>query len=125
MQLIERLIYPWEGNVVIFQAKLGISVVISVCTAAGAGVGLAAVPATAALAAARPVASVHHVAPFGAGAARAVRHARRHAAASSVSVTTGTTLWVSNTVPVGNDTSCASPGYSTISAALTAAAAAD
>jgi hypothetical protein len=93
--------------------------------AAGVGAGLAAVPATAAVTAAKSSVRIHHVAPFGAGAARAVRHVRRHAAAPAVSVNTGTILWVSNAVPVGNDTGCSSPGYATISAALTSAAPGD
>ena len=89
--------------------------------AAGAGAGLAAVPASAAVAAARPAMSVHHVSPFGVGARRAARHAQRHAAAAAPN--TGTTRWVSNTAPLGAapGTSCADPGYATISDALTAA----
>ena len=106
------------------RAKLGISVIISGCMAAGAGAGLAAVPAAAAAAApAKAAVTRTHVSPFGAGARRAVRHARRHAPAPAVGVNIVTTRWVSNAVPVGTPpgTSCASPGYSTISGALAAA----
>lgn len=65
--------------------------------------------------------SRQHVSPFGVGATRAARHVTRHAAAPRVGVTTVTTRWVSNAVPVGHNTGCASPGYATISAALAAA----
>lgn len=94
---------------------------VSGCLAAGAGAGLAAV-APAALAAARPAASVHHLAPFGLGAHRTVRLVR-HAAAPAVIPTTVTTRWVSNTAPLGTapGTSCADPGYATITAAINAA----
>lgn len=109
-----------------FQAKLGISVIISGCMAAGAGAGLAAVPAAAAVAAVKPAMSRHHVSPFGAGARRTARNGR-HAAARAVTPRTGTTLWVSNTTALGTPpgTSCADPGYATISDALTAANAGD
>ena len=105
------------------RAKLGISVVISGCMAAGAGVGLAAVPASAAVAG--PAMSVHHVSPFGAGARRAAHHVRSRTAAPAVD--SGTVRWVSNTAPLGTapGTSCADPGYSSISTALTAASAGD
>jgi hypothetical protein len=103
-------------------AKLGISVIISGCMAAGAGAGLAAVPAAAAAAAQKPAMSVHHVSPFGVGAHRAVRHIRRHAPAPAVGVNTVTTRWVSNTTSLGTapGTSCADPGYATITDALNA-----
>jgi hypothetical protein len=93
--------------------------------AAGAGAGLAAVPASAAVAAAKPAMSVHHVSPFGIGARRAARHAQRRAAAPTPS--TATTRWVSNTAPLGNapGTSCADPGYATITDALNAASSGD
>lgn len=105
------------------RAKLGISVIISGCVAGGAGAGLAAMPAAAATAAAIPVMSVHHVSPSGVGDSRATRPVQRHAAAPATGVTTGTTRWVSNTAPLGTapGTSCADPGYATISDALTAA----
>ena len=105
------------------RAKLSISIVISGCMAAGAGAGLAVVPAAVAMASARTAMSVHHVSPFGAGAHRAVRHVRPRAAARAVNVTTVTARWVSNTVPVGSapGTGCASPGYATITAAIIAA----
>src|SRR5690242_14183339 len=90
-------IYPWEGKAVRLRAKLGISVILSGCMAAGAGAGLAAVPAAAAV---KPATSRPHVSPFGAGAHRAAARARRHAAAPAVNVNTVTTRWVSNTVPV-------------------------
>jgi hypothetical protein len=64
--------------------------------------------------------SKHHVSPFGVGATRAVRHITRHAAAPRVGTST-VTEWVSNTVPVGHNTGCASPGFATISSALAAA----
>jgi hypothetical protein len=104
-----------------FRAELCISVVISGCMAAGAGAGLAAVPATAAVAAARPAMSVHHVSPFGVGARRAARHVQRPAAAPAPNA--ATTRWVSNMTALGTapGTSCADPGYATISAALAAA----
>src|SRR5262249_22284164 len=71
--------------------------------------------------------SVHHLSPFGAGARRAARHAQRQAAAPAVGVNIVTTRWVSNTVPVRSapGTSCANPGYATISGALAAANAGD
>ena len=107
------------------RAKVGISVIIAGCMAAGAGAGLAAVPASAAAAAARPAMSVHHVSPFGVGARRAVRHVQRHAAATVPN--SGTTRWVSNTATLGTPpgTSCADPGYATISDALAAASSGD
>jgi hypothetical protein len=94
--------------------------------AAGAGAGLAAVPATAALAAARPAVGVHHVAPFGAGAHRAAGHVR-HTAARSVTSNIPTTRWVSNTTPLGPTpgSSCANPGYATITDAINASASGD
>jgi hypothetical protein len=107
------------------RAKLGISVIISGCMAAGAGAGVAAVPASAAVAAARPAMSVHHVSPSGLGARRVARHVQRQAAAPAPN--TGTTRWVSNTAPLGTapGTSCADPGYATITDALTAASPGD
>ncbi|HSZ28866.1 MAG TPA: hypothetical protein VK784_03800 [Pseudonocardiaceae bacterium] len=91
---------------------------------AGAGVGLAAVPAAAAMAAAKPAVSRQHVSPFGLRAHRAVHHVQRRADAPAV---TGTTRWVSNTTALGTapGTSCADPGYATISAAITASALGD
>ena len=80
-------------------AKLGISVILSGCMAARAGAGLAAVPASAAVAAAKPAMSRHHVSPFGVGARRAAHHARRDAAAPAVNASTATIRWVSNTTP--------------------------
>jgi hypothetical protein len=107
------------------RAKLGISVIISGCMAAGAGAGLAAVPASAAVAAVKPAVTRHHVAPFGRGARREVRHVRRLAAAPTV--TTGTTRWVSNTTTLGTapGTSCANPGYATITDAINASSPGD
>ena len=104
-----------------FRAKLGISVIISGCMAAGAGAGLAAVPASAAAAAMKPAMRVHHVSPFGVGAHRTARHVRPHTVAPTPN--TGTVRWVSNTTALGTapGTSCADPGYATISDALTAA----
>jgi hypothetical protein len=105
------------------RAKLGISVIISGCLAAGAGAGLAAVPAAAAMASAKPAASVHRVSPAGAGASRAVRGVRpRTAPRGGVNATTVTTRWVSNTAPQGTapGTSCANPGYATITDAINA-----
>ena len=69
--------------------------------------------------------SVHHVSPFGIGARRAARHVQRHTAASVPN--SGTTRWVSNTATLGTapGTSCADPGYATISDALAAASAGD
>jgi hypothetical protein len=103
-----------------FRAKLGITVLTSGCLAAGAGAGLAAVPASAAVAAVKPAVTRHHVAPFGLGTRRAVRHVRRHAAAPAPN--TGTTRWVSNTTTLGTapGTSCANPGYATITDAINA-----
>jgi hypothetical protein len=60
------------------------------------------------------------VSPFGRGAARSARHAARRPAAAPATVTAATE-WVSNSVPVGHNTGCQSPGYTTISAALAAA----
>lgn len=107
------------------RAKLGITVIVSGCMAAGAGVGLAAVPASAAVAV-KPAMSRHHVSPFGAGSRRAARHGQ-HTAAPAVNVNTATTRWVSNTTALGTapGTSCADPGYATISAALSAASPGD
>ncbi len=69
--------------------------------------------------------SVHHVSPFGAGARRAARDVPRHAAVPVPN--SGTTLWVSNTATLGTPpgTSCADPGYATISDALSAASPGD
>ena len=69
--------------------------------------------------------SVHNVSPFGVGARRAARHVPRRAAASVPN--SGTTRWVSNTTPPGTapGTSCADPGYATISDALSAASPGD
>lgn len=108
-----------------FRARLGMTVLISGCMAAGAGAGLAAVPASAAVAAVKPAVTRHHVAPFGLGARREVRHVRRLAAAPTV--TTGTTRWVSNTTALGTapGTSCANPGYATITDAINASSAGD
>jgi hypothetical protein len=109
------------------RANLGISVILSGFLAAGAGAGLAAVPAAAAMASARPAASVHHVSPAGAGASRAVRQVRPHAAPRGGNATTVTTRWVSNTAPLGTapGTSCANPGYATIIDAINAASSGD
>jgi hypothetical protein len=67
---------------------------------------------------ARPHVPGVHVSPFGRGAVRSARHAAPRPSAVRAAVTATKTLWVSNSVPVGHDTSCTSPGFSTISAAL-------
>jgi hypothetical protein len=112
------------------RVRTGISTAIAVSwLAAGGAIGLVSAQAASAATTA-PGAAVHHrslsvahVSPFGVGATRAARPApRRHAAprhAAAPAVAT-TTEWVSNQVPVGGDTSCASPGYSTISSAISA-----
>jgi hypothetical protein len=83
----------------------------------GAGGTLLLAPAAnAATATARP-AGVHHVSPFGAGAPRSARDMPTRAA-RTVIPGVATTRYVSNSVPVGTGTSCASPGYATISDAL-------
>lgn len=106
------------GGSLKLRAKLGISVIVSGCMAAGAGAGLVAAPASAA---ARPAAGVHHVSPFGADAHRVAHSVRRLAAAPVAN--TGTTRWVSNTTALGTapGTSCADPGYAAISDALAVA----
>jgi len=93
----------------------------------GAGGTLMSAPAAnAAAMATRPSFGVHHVSPF-AGASRSARHLPRRHAAAAARPAVVTTRWVSNTVPVGTapGTSCASPGYATISAALLAASPGD
>jgi hypothetical protein len=93
----------------------------------GAG-GILLPSAAANAASARPPAGLHHVSPFGTGAARAARPQSRGAApppAAAVTPSTVTTRWVSNTVALGTNASCASPGYATISDALAAAAPGD
>ncbi len=104
-----------------------ISVAITVAWLAAAGaVGLVSAPAASAATTA-PSAAMHReplsrvrVSPFGGKARRAPRlHAApRHPAAPAINKTTE---WVSDQVPVGSNTSCASPGYATISSALAAA----
>ncbi len=69
---------------------------------------------------ARPHVHAPHVSPFGRGASRSARHVSGRPAARP-DVTSTKTLWVSNSVPVGHDTGCTSPGYETITAALNAA----
>ena len=88
--------------------------------AAATTVGTGAVAALGLPAAAAPAVGLH-VSPFGAGARRSPAHPlAARSAPPSVSTTT-VTEWVSNSMPVGANTSCASPGYQTISAALAAA----
>ena len=102
------------------RAKVGISVIISGCMAAGAdrpgsraclgrGGGRETGGERASCLA------------VGMGARRAARHVQRHTAASPPQL--GTTRWVSNTATLGTapGTSCADPGYATISDALAAA----
>lgn len=100
--------------------------------AGGAGLSLAPAalastgqPATASPASqhhAPGAAALHRVSPFGVTAHRTARPtARRQATARTSSPATTTVLWVSDSAPLGNNTSCASPGYSTISGALAAA----
>lgn len=112
--------------------KIGIYVGAAGLLAGGAGIGLvpAALASTGQSAAPssasqhhapRAAAALHRVSPFGVAAHRSARHAsRRNAPARTGSPDTGTVLWVSNSAPVGGDTSCASPGYDTISGALAA-----
>jgi len=84
------------------------------------GVFLSAPAANAAATAVRPSA-VHHVSPFGVGVSRSARHISARPGVAAAVTPSVATLWVSNTVAPGNDVSCASPGYSSISAALAAA----
>jgi hypothetical protein len=99
--------------------------------ACAAGAGLAAGPAAGAAATAKaPHASRMHVSPFGVGAHRAAHPRALHPAGRStapLASLTATTRWVSNLAPLGiaPGTSCANPGYSTISDALSAAAPGD
>lgn len=113
---------PW-GKIGIYAGAVGL-------LAGGAGLSLAPAalastgqPAAASTASHHTVraAALHHVSPFGAAAHRSARPAaRQHAAARSASPATGSVLWVSSSAAVGHNTSCASPGYATISAALAA-----
>lgn len=97
----------------ISRLKLGVAAAASLWLAAGSG-ALAASAATM-HAGSRTVAPAHHVSPFGLGFARAPRHiAKRRATAAPAS---SVTEWVSKSAQ-GNDSSCASPGFNTISAAL-------
>src|SRR5579859_4741615 len=83
--------------------------------------GLGAAPASAA-AAPHAVAALtghHRISPFGLGAPRA-RHVPEPRTRPQAVPRVVPTEWVSNTVAVGNNTSCAAPGYPTISAALSA-----
>jgi hypothetical protein len=109
------------------RAKLGISVAVAggLAVALGAAMPVPATAAPAASSAMTSPVSTHHVSPFGLGAHRAAHHVRRHAVAPALA--TGTTRWVSNTVPAGTapGTSCTRPGYATISGALSAAAPGD
>ena len=100
--------------------------IIGACLAAGSAVGLVSAPAASAATTA-PHAAMHRgplsrvrVSPFGGKTGRAPRRhaAPRHPAAPGIHTTTE---WVSDQVPVGSNTSCASPGYATISSALAAA----
>jgi hypothetical protein len=68
----------------------------------------------------RPHVHAVHVSPFGRGVTRSARHAARRAAAPAIGAG-AMTEWVSNSVPVGHNTSCTNPGWSTISAALAVA----
>jgi hypothetical protein len=97
----------------------GLATIAATVLMAAFGTGASA--STAAPSHARPHVHAPHVSPFGRGASRSARHDARRAAARPA-VTTTKTLWVSNSVPVGHDTGCTSPGYETISSALTAAA---
>lgn len=102
--------------------QMGLAAIVTASGLAwAAGAGMTAAPAVAAAATSAPSASRHHVSPFGLGAGRALRHATgRHAAAPRASTST-VAEWVSNAMPVGNNTGCASPGFTTISSALAAA----
>lgn len=97
----------------------GVATIAATVLMAAFGTGASA--STAAHSHARPHVHAPHVSPFGRGASRSARHVARRPAARPA-VTSTKTLWVSNSVPVGHDTGCTSPGYETISAALTAAA---
>jgi hypothetical protein len=98
---------------------------LALCTAAvgwlATGAGLGAAPVSAAMAP-RAVTALpghhHRMSPSGLGARRAARPVPE--ARTRVVPQVTPTEWVSNTVAVGNDTSCASPGFATISAALSA-----
>jgi hypothetical protein len=87
------------------------------------GAGLGAGPASAA-SAPRAVTALpghhHRASPFGLGARRAARKLPVPATRARTVPQVTPTEWVSNTVAAGNDTSCASPGFATISAALAA-----
>jgi hypothetical protein len=107
--------------------RIGITTAIAVsCLAAGSALTLASAPA----ASAAPVAVHHgslsraHVSPFGVRAARSARPVSRRRAPARHG-TTVTTEWVSNQVPPGSNTGCASPGYSTITDAINAASTGD
>jgi hypothetical protein len=75
-------------------------------------------------AAAETAATTTHVSPFGASTAEH-GHATRRAVATHRPtwgpLTPGITEWVSQSATIGSNTSCTSPGYNTISAALLAA----
>src|SRR5579859_4257654 len=123
------------------RARTGISTAIAISwLAAGSVLGVASAPMASAATTAVHHGSVSrlHVSPSGLGATRAARPAARHAAVRHAAVrrtavrrtavrrtAATTTLWVSNQIPVGNDSSCASPGFSTISSAITAAGTSD
>ncbi|HEY2576103.1 MAG TPA: hypothetical protein VGI74_07320 [Streptosporangiaceae bacterium] len=100
---------------------------LALCTAAfgwlATGAGLGAAPASAA-SAPRAMAALnghHHLAsPFGLGTSRAARHVPGPRTRTQAVPHVTPTEWVSNTVAAGSDTSCASPGFGTISAALSA-----
>jgi hypothetical protein len=107
------------------KVKTGISAAIALAwLAAGGAAGLASAPAASAAVHHAPRLPRVHVSPSGMGAARSAHHASRHAAARATT-TTGTTEWVSNQTTVGNDTSCASPGFNTITDAINAAGSSD
>jgi hypothetical protein len=98
--------------------RLAVSAVAATWIGAGAGVSIVSSPASATAAAS------HHASPFGLHSRRdpALRTASHSTAASTITNTSTAIEWVSNSMPVGTNTSCANPGYETISAALAAAA---
>jgi hypothetical protein len=96
--------------------KLGVAAAACLWLTAGPGV-LAASAATAHAGSPR-IAQARHVSPFGLGIARSARAHAKPAAHVAPSKASTTTEWVSNSSPVGHNSSCASPGYETISAAL-------
>jgi hypothetical protein len=94
--------------------------VMALLLAAATTLGMGAVVALGAPSAVAAPAARHRVSPLGLGSRRAPVAPSTPKAAAPAATTT-VTEWVSGSMPVGADTSCASPGYQTISSALAAA----